>query len=72
MSGNELYLAQRLNPRVSIKAAIRFRGDAHGAPYYGPADRVQYRNREYAIVSAIDPDDRQEWLELMLAEGAPS
>ena len=72
LSGNELFAAQRINPRVSVKVAIRFRGDAYGAPYYSPEDRVMYRNREYAIVSVVDPDDGQAWLEMMLAEGAPS
>ncbi len=68
----ETWRAQRINPNVSVKAVIRFRGDAYGAPYYTVADRVMYRNREWAIVSVVDPDDRQEWLELMLAEGVPS
>ena len=72
LSGSELWAAMRINPNVKVKAVIRFKGDANGAPYYGPADRVTYRGREYAIVAVIDPDDRQEWLEMMLAEGAPS
>lgn len=72
LTGRELYQAQRIAPTVSVKAVIRFRGDASGAPYYTPADRVTYRGREYAISAAIDPDDRQEWLELYLSEGMPS
>lgn len=72
LSGSELWAAQRINPIVRIKAVIRFKGDAYGAPYYSAADRVTYRNREYAVVAVMDPDDRQEWLELMLAESAPS
>lgn len=72
LSGSELWSAQRLNPMVKVKAVIRFKGDANGAPYYTPADRVTYRGREYAIVDVRDPDDRQEWLELMLTEGLGS
>lgn len=72
LSGNELWAAMRINPSVKVKAVIRFRGDANGNPYYGPADRVTYRGREYAVLSVIDPDDRQEWLEIMLDQGKPS
>lgn len=72
MSGNELYQAQRIAPRVTVKAVIRFKGDANGAPYFSPSDRVTYRGREYAIAAVIDPDDGLSWLELMLVEGAPS
>ena len=72
LSGSELWAAMRINPTVKVKAVIRFRGDAYGAPYYLPTDRVVYRNRTYSVVSVIDPDDGQEWLELMLAEGMPS
>lgn len=72
LSGSELWAAMRINPNVKVKAVIRFKGDANGAPYYGPADRVTYRGRQYAVVAVTDPDDRQEWLEMMLSEGMPS
>ena len=72
LSGAEAYRAQRINPSIKVKAVIRFKGDSYGAPYYSPADRVTYRGREYSIASVIDADDRQEWLELSLAEGEPS
>lgn len=72
VSGSEAWRAMRINPEIRVKAAIRFKGDAYGAPYYSPADRVRYRNREYAILAVLDPDDGQEWLELMLDEGKPS
>lgn len=72
LSGRELYQAQRIMPTVTVKAVIRFRGDAYGAPFYTPGDRVKYRNREYAVSAVIDPDDRQEWLEMYLSEGMPS
>ena len=71
-AGSEVWRAQRINPLVRVKAAIRFRGDSFGAPYYGPQDRVFYRGRYHAVISVVDPDDRREWLELMLSEGAPS
>lgn len=72
LRGSEMWRAQRISPLVQIKAAIRFRGDANGAPYYSIADRVLYRGRYHSVVAAIDPDDRQQWIELMLTEGAPS
>lgn len=72
LSGSELWAAMRINPTIKIKAVIRFKGDTHGAPFYSPGDRVTYRGREYAIAAVMDPDDRQEWLEMMLAEGLPS
>lgn len=72
LSGSELWSAMRINPTIKVKAVIRFRGDAYGAPYYKPSDRVTYRNRQYSVVAVMDPDDGQQWLELMLAEGMPS
>lgn len=72
VSGSEAWRAQRINPLVRIKAAIRFKGDSFGAPYYTAADRVFYRGRYHAVVAVIDPDDGQQWLELMLTEGEPS
>ncbi len=72
MRGSELVSAMRLSPRLSVKIAIRFRGDAYGAPYYSAEDRVVYRNRTYNIKSVYDVDDAQQFLEMMLAEGEPS
>lgn len=72
VSGGESWSAMRINPSIRVKAVIRFRGDDYGAPFYSPGDRVMYRNRQYAILAVIDPDDGQEWLELMLDEGKPS
>lgn len=68
LSGREGYTGQREAPFVTVRAAIRFRGDANGAPYYTPKDRVTYRGREYGIKAVRDPDDRQRWLELDLVE----
>jgi len=72
LSGAELWQAMRVAPSVKAKAVIRFKGDDAGAPFYGPGDRVRHRGREWAIVAVVDPDDRGEWLEIMLAEGQPS
>jgi len=72
LSGSELWRAQRLSPTITARAVIRFRGDAYGAPYYAPSDRVMYRNREYAVSAVIDADDGQKWLELYLSEGVAS
>jgi SPP1 family predicted phage head-tail adaptor len=72
MSGSERVQAMRVSPSLSVRAVIRFRGDAEGAPYYSAADRVTYRGRTYNITAVIDVDDAGEWLELMLSEGSPS
>lgn len=72
MSGSERVRAMGIEPTLSIKAVIRFRGNADGAPYYSAADRVIYRGRKYNIRSIADVDGMQDWLELMLAEGEPS
>lgn len=71
-SGSERVRAMGLSTDVSVKAVIRFRGDANGAPYYSAADRLSYRGRTYNITAVIDVDGMQDWLELMLAEGEPS
>lgn len=72
MSGNERVQAMRIQPGLSVRAVIRFRGNAQGAPYYSAADRVVYRGRTYNITAIVDVDDAGEWLELFLTEGAPS
>ena len=72
MSGNELVQAMRIQPSISVRAVIRFRGNAEGAPYYSAADRVVYRSRTYNITAIVDVDDAGEWLELSLTEGEPS
>lgn len=70
MRGGERMQAMRVQPGLSVKAVIRFKGDDYNAPYYKAADRVTHRGRKYAITSVIGID--QEWIELMLSEGVPS
>lgn len=72
LNGAERYQAMRLGSEPRAKAVIRFRGDANGAPYYSGRDRVLHRGRYWNIESVVDPDDRQQWLELNLVEGQPS
>lgn len=72
LSGNEAYAAQRINPRVKVKAVIRFKGDGANAPFYGPQDKVTYKGRDYAVMAVLDVDDSETWLELSLDEGAPA
>ena len=72
MSGGQLFAAQRINPRLSVKLVIRFKGDSFDAPYYTAADQIIYRNRTYAISSVIDVDNEQQWIEMMLEEGVSS
>jgi len=72
MGGSERFQAMRIQPSISVRAIIRFRGNAEGAPYYSAADRVVYRGRTYGITAVIDVDGDGTWLELLLTEGAPS
>lgn len=72
MRGGERWQAMRVGSSVSVKAVIRFRGDANGAPYYSAEDRVTYQGRTYAIKYVMDVDGAGEWLELLLEEGQPS
>ena len=72
LSGSEQYRAMRISPETRVKAVIRFRGDANGAPYYTANDRITFRGRTYNIEAVIDVDGDQEWLELALVEGKPS
>lgn len=72
MTGSERVRAMGIEPMLSVRAVIRFRGNADGAPYYSAADRVVYKGRTYNIRSIVDVDDMGDWLELTLAEGEPS
>ena len=71
-NGTERVQAMGIEPTVSVKAVIRFRGDGNGAPYYSAEDRLTFRGRTYNIKAIIDVDGMQDWLELSLAEGEPS
>ena len=72
LSGTERWESQRMQPGTFTRAIIRFRGDANGAPYYVPTDRVFIRGLEYGILAVWDIEMRQRWLQLELMLGKPS
>lgn len=73
VTGAEAYQAMRITPKTLLQIVIRFRDDGNGAPYYSSStDRVRFRGRTYGIEAVYDVDMRQQWLQLNLAEGAPS
>jgi SPP1 family predicted phage head-tail adaptor len=69
LSGREMMDAQRVTPVTRYRAVIWWRGDANGAPFYTPADRVIWHGREYGIEGVVMLG-RNERLELRLIEGA--
>ena len=72
LSARESYFFERVIPGNRVKAVIRFRGDANGAPYYSAKDRVTFNGRTYAVESVIDIEDESRYMELMLAENKAS
>lgn len=68
VGGREAFVGMRETPYVTVKAAIRFRDNGSGAPYYTTADRVLCRGRYYGIQAVRDPDGRKRWLEMDLLE----
>lgn len=67
--GQERFESLRLVPLTPYRMITRFVGDAYGAPYYTPADRVFWQNRYFGIVSVIDIESANRWLEFALVEG---
>ena len=72
MSGTERWEADRVHPGNLVRAIIRFRGDANGAPYYTSGDRVMIRGREYGITAVSDIEFVQKWIQIEMFEGQPS
>lgn len=72
LGGGERWLAMRVSPEVRYRAIVRFRGDAHGAPYWSASDRVTWRGRTFAVESVVDVESRSEWLEMIIVEGKAS
>lgn len=72
ISGKEQMRYGRNVPSNMYDIVIRWRGDGNGAPYYGIADRIQYRGRELAITSVTDVEDKNRWLRIMAQENKPT
>lgn len=72
VSGAERFEANRVTPGNGCRFVVRWRGDVNGAPYYSARDRITYNGRTYGVVSVIDIEDRQRYLEIMAEENKAS
>lgn len=63
-SARELIQANSTAMVVSHRIRIRYRRDVKGSY------RVKFGNRYFAIVSIINPEEKNEWLDLMCKEAA--
>lgn len=69
LTGTERWEAKRVQPGDLIRCIIRYRDDGTGFPYYTAADRVMWRNREFAILSVQDIEFARQFLQLELMIG---
>jgi len=73
LTGSERWEAMRTMSSNLIRATIRFRGNANGAPYWSAGEhRVLIRGRYYNIIAIQDKDFESKWLVMDLVEGEPS
>lgn len=72
LTGTERDEAGRVHTGNLMRAIIRYRGDALGAPYYSGNDRVIIRGREFGILSVMDIEFRQKYLQLSIFESKPT
>lgn len=72
LASREIWEAMRVSAETRFKAVIRFKGDASGAPYYTSADQVVWKGRTYGIERIVQTGNRNEALEILMIEGAPS
>ena len=63
-SARDLIQASSTAMVVSHRIRIRYRRDVRGSY------RVKFGNRYFAIVSIINPEEKNEWLDLMCKEAA--
>jgi SPP1 family predicted phage head-tail adaptor len=68
LSGQELFAAQKINADVTHKITIRYRSGILAQMRVNWTDTREGRNRIFDILSATDPDQRREKLELMAIE----
>lgn len=69
LTGTERWEASAVHTGNLCRAVIRWRGDGNDAPYYTAADRLIWRNQEFAILAVHDIEFKREWLQLELMEG---
>ena len=61
--GSERYLAQQQTPGVEWRLTTRYREDISASD-----TRVEWKGRQYDVVSVYDPDGARRWLVLEIAE----
>lgn len=64
ISASETVQANQTVMTISHRIRIRYRSTIK------PSNRIKYGNRYFAIVSIINPEERNEWLDLMVKESA--
>lgn len=62
LEGEELMLAQQVNPELQHKVTIRYHSSVTNT------DRIAFGSRDLEIVSIINPEERNERLELLCLE----
>jgi SPP1 family predicted phage head-tail adaptor len=72
LTGTEHWEAQRVHPGNLKRVIIRWRGDDYQAPYYTEADRIMFQNREHGILTVMDIENHQKWLQIDMLEGRAS
>jgi len=64
LRGRELFLAQQVNAEITSKVTIRY----YGTTTVTPEHRVYFGARILEIITVINPDERNESLELLCKE----
>lgn len=64
LSGSQLYVAMRLDSRITHKVIIRYQ------PGVTAIDRVMFKGRALNIEAVINVEERDQWFELHCVEGS--
>lgn len=62
LSAGEAYRAARMEQKITHRAIIRYRDDV------AQEDGVEWRDRWFIVETVHDPDERQEWMHIMMHE----
>lgn len=63
LSGTESMVAMQLEDVITHDIVIRYRSDITAK------DRIVYAGRDFNIISVINPEERDKWLQLRCEEG---
>lgn len=72
LGGSERWQAMRVGSPVRYRAIVRWKDDGSGNAYWSAADRVTFQGRTYAISAVYPYQGGNRFVEMMLAESAPS